>query len=152
MTFKKFFHYASYLQYPLLAISLFFAIKPYLLGFDPIQNPGLVYENLNLMLIFLGLGISFSSLQDPAKSKNKLNLYVYSNPLRGKAFIILIIIIILYFLGLGLYGYFYKEKQLAKDLSVGLIILSMGMFGFLKASVEMFENHRTDKNSAADKS
>ena len=47
----------------------------------------------------------------------------------------------------GLIGYFNSVEITLKDLSVGLIVLSLGMFGFLKAVIKMFENHRIDKNS-----
>ena len=46
----------------------------------------------------------------------------------------------------GLKGYFLSNEGVLKDLSVGIIVLGLGMFGFLKAAIEMFENHRSDKN------
>lgn len=52
MTFKTFFHYISYLQYPLMFIGLYFAFRPYFLGFDQLkENPDLIFKNLNSVLI-----------------------------------------------------------------------------------------------------
>jgi hypothetical protein len=128
-----------------MLIALFFGFYPYFIGSEAIHDRHIIFENINLMLIFVGLAISFASLQDPAKVQNRLESYIYHHPKRGKAAIIIIILAIFYFLGLGLYGYFLKEASLVKELSVGLIILSLGMFGFLKIRIEIFENHFTNK-------
>lgn len=147
MTFKKFFHYISYLQYPLMAIALFFALQPYYEGLEKIkENPTAYFENVNSILIFTGLGISFSSLQDTTKTQNKLSLKVYRSPIGGKLFIVVIILLMSCIMIMGLVGYFSIEQKIVKELSVGLIVMGLGMFGFLKAAVEMFENHRIDKN------
>ncbi len=53
---------------------------------------------------------------------------------------------ILFFLSLGLIGYYFFEDGLIKDISTGIIVLALGMFGFLKTAIEMFENHREGKN------
>jgi len=47
---------------------------------------------------------------------------------------------------LGLIGYLISGNGILKDLSIGFIVFGLGMFGLLKAAVEMFENHRKDKN------
>jgi hypothetical protein len=48
---------------------------------------------------------------------------------------------------MGLTGFFYTNDGILKDISVGIIVLSLGMFGFIKAAIEMFENHRLDKKT-----
>jgi hypothetical protein len=58
----------------------------------------------------------------------------------------LMCLMILLFLLLGLVGYFYSSTGILKDLSVGTIVMALGMFGFLKAAIEIFEQHRIDKN------
>lgn len=147
MNFKTTFHYISYLQYPLMLIGLYFAFSPYLLEMEKIkENPVLIFQNFNNVLIFMGLGVSFSSLQDTTKTQNKLSRKIYENPKKGKAFILSICLMIILILTFGLIGYLNSVESLLKDLSVGLIVLSLGMFGFLKAIIEMFENHRKDKN------
>jgi magnesium-transporting ATPase (P-type) len=147
MNFKTFFHYISYLQYPLMLIGMYFAFKPYLQGIEHFQkNSDLIFQNLNSVLIFMGLGISFSSLQDTTKTQNKLSERIWKNPKKGKIMIVFIGVMILTFLTFGLIGYFISKAGILKELSIGTIILGLGMFGFLKAAIEMFENHRVDKN------
>jgi len=146
MTFKQFFQYISYLQYPFMLIALFLAFKPYLNGIDAIKiNPSIYFENVNQMLVFMGLGLSFSSLQDTSRTQNKLTRKVYEDPKKGKVFILSLILMIGLILIFGLIGFFSSDDKAINELSVGLIVLGLGMFGFLKAGVEMFENHRLDK-------
>lgn len=146
MTFRQFFQYLSYLQYPLMLIGLYFAFKPYLVGFEDLKNnPKIFFNCLNSTLIFMGLGISFSSLQDTTKTQNKFSQKIWEDPKKGKIIIILICLQILITLILGLTGYFSSTNSIIKDLSIGLMIFSIGMFGFLKAALEVFENHRKDR-------
>lgn len=147
MNFKSIFHYISYLQYPLMVTGLYFSISPYLLGMEELKsNPDLIFQNLNYVLIFMGLGVSFSSLQDTTKTQNKISKKIWENPKKGKATILIMCLMILFLLTLGLFEYFNTNDGILKDLSVGIIVFSLGMFGFLKAAIEMFENHRKDKN------
>jgi magnesium-transporting ATPase (P-type) len=133
-----------------MLIALYFSFIPYLFGLEKLrENPGLLFDNLNSALIFMGLGISFSSLQDTTKTQNKLSLNVWESPKKGKIAIILMCMMILLFLLFGLIGYFSSEKGVLKDMSVGIIVLALGMFGFLKSAIEMFENHRKDKSDVA---
>lgn len=152
MTFTKFFHYISYLQYPLMLVSLFYAFKPYFRGFDFLkENPDLLFESINLTLVFMGLGFSFSSLQDTSKTQNKLSQKIWQSPKKGKVFIGIFCVMILFTLLYGLFGYLIAPEGVLKELSIGFIILGLGMFGMLKAMVEMFENHRLDKNKITEK-
>lgn len=146
MNFRLVFHYISYLQYPLMLIALYLAFSPYLAGFEKLkENPALLFGNLNSALIFMGLGISFSSLQDTTKTQNAFSLKIWQSPIKGKITITLMCLMIFFFLLSGLIGYFNSDTGLLKDISVGAIVLSLGMFGFLKGAIEMFENHREDK-------
>ena len=150
MNFKTFFHYISYLQYPLMLVGLYFALKPYLQGMEQLkQNPDLIFQSLNTVLIFMGLSVSFSSLQDTSKTQNNVSKKIWQDPVKGKIMIVLMSLMILFFLIFGLIGYYIMEIGILKDLSIGIIILGLGMFGLLKAAIEMFENHRIDKNTGA---
>jgi uncharacterized membrane protein len=150
MNFKTIFHYISYLQYPLMLIALYLMLSPYLSGIEKlIDNPDLIFKNLNSVLIFMGLGTSFSSLQDTTKTQNEFSKKIWENPKKGRIIIIIMCLTILFLLILGLTGYFNTNDGILKDLSVGIIVFSLGMFGFLKAAIEMFENHRKDKNTVA---
>jgi hypothetical protein len=122
-------------------------IAPYFHGIAALkENPGLIFSNFNLGFMFMGLGISFSSLQDTTKTQNKFSLKIWESPKKGKIAIILMSLMIILFLTCGLIGYVFAEQGGLKEMSVGAIVLSLGMFGFLKAAVEMFENHRKDIN------
>lgn len=148
MNFRTFFHYLSYLQYPLILTALYFAIKPYILGLENFfKNPDLMYETFNSMLIFMGLGVSFSSLQDTTKTQNKFSEKIWKNPRKGKIMIAVTGVFILSLLIFGLIGYYFTKSGILNEIAIGAIILGLGMFGFLKAAIEMFENHRIDKNS-----
>ncbi len=147
MNFKALFHFISYLQYPLMLIALYFAFSPYLSGLDNLkENPNLFFQQLNTCLIFMGLGVSFSSLQDTTMTQNKISKDVWESPKKGKIAIVMMTLFVFLILILGLIGYLNTVDGVLKDLSIGLIVLGLGMFGFLKAAIEMFENHRKDKN------
>lgn len=148
MNFKLFFHYLSYVQYPLMLIGLYFSLNPYYTGLDNLKgNPDLVFKSYNSALMFMGLAISFSSLQDTTKTQNKFSKKVWENPQKGKVAIVTMCLMILLTLFSGLVGYFNSSEGALNELSVGLIIFSLGLFGFLKAAIEMFEYNRSDKNN-----
>jgi len=137
---RDLFHKISYLQYPLMAVSLFYAFKPYVVGFDTI------WENYNFMLIFGGLGISLSTLQDTTKTQNKLSLQVWQNPKKGKLMLTLIGIMALFLILIGLFGMYSSTSEIIQQLAIGTIVTGIGLIGLLKVAMEMFENHRLDKN------
>ena len=142
---KQIFHILSYVQYPLMLIVGFFMIKPFLKGFEYISlNPEFVIENYNYALIFLGIMISFSTLQDPTKVSLKIEKKIWKNPMRGKFFLILIAILILVFFTYGLIGFI--KEELTNQFSYGSIVLGIGLIAYLRFLIEVFENHREDKN------
>lgn len=137
---KTLFHYISYLQYPLMLVALFYTFKPMLYGFEAI------WEDYNKVLLFAGLGISFSTLQDTTKTQNKFSKKVWENPKSGKRMLIMIALSTLFFILLGLYGMFAAQESVLQELSFGVLVFGIGYMGLLKAAIEMFENHRRDKN------
>lgn len=150
--FKKFFQIISYLQYPLMVLAMFFSFKPYFNGMDYVlKNPILLLENYNYALIFLGLGISFSTLQDTTKTQSKFSKRIWENPKKGKRMILITCALVLLFLSYGIFGYFITENQEIKEVSFGAIVLAIGLIGFLKTAIEVFENHRKDKNTTINK-
>ena len=147
MNLKAIFHYISYLQYPLMFIAFYYALSPYLSGIENLKdNTNLIFLKLNTGLIFMGLAVSFSSLQDTTKTQNKFSKDIWENLKKGKIVISVMAITIFLFIILGLVSYLNSFDGILNDLSIGFIVLGLGMFGFLKAAVEMFENHRKDKN------
>ena len=124
---------------------MYFMAQPHMLSqLEP--SPEIIFKSLNSVLIFMGLAFSFSSLQDTTKTQNKMSKKVWENPKKGKIMIAVICFLILMLLVMGLTGYYLSSNILLKEISTGVIVMALGLFGFLKAAVEMFENHRLDKN------
>lgn len=101
-------------------------------------------SNANITLMLMGVGVSFSSLQDTSKTQNKLSLRIYQNPRKSKLFLILVIVLIFIFLIAGLIGFFSSSESAISELSIGSIVLAIGMMGMLKAVVEMAEHHKIE--------
>lgn len=137
---RSVFHKISYLQYPLMVIGLYYAIRPYIVGFDTF------FENVNNLLIFAGLGISFSTLQDTSKTQNKVSKKIWEDPKKGKSLLIVISLTALFLIVLGMFGAYVSESDILREVSFGIIVLGIGLVGMLKSAIEMFENHRLDKN------
>ena len=140
-TARDLFHKISYLQYPLMAIALFYAFKPYVVGFDTI------WVNYNFMLIFGGLGVSLSTLQDTSKTQNQFSKRVWENPKKGKLMLGLMASMALSLILLGLFGMYLSTSEIIQQLAIGTIVFGIGLIGLLKAALEMFENHRLDGKS-----
>lgn len=136
---KNTFHIISYVQYPFMFIALYYAFKPYIVGFETL------WENSNNALIFMGLGISFSTLQDTTKPQNKLSRKTWENPKKGKIALTVITIMASLSIIMGLYGILSSTNEVLKELSFGIIVIGIGLVGLLKTAIEMFENHRLDK-------
>jgi len=150
---KQIFHILSYLQYPLLILAIYFSIKPYFNGMEYlIENISILFENYNYFLIFMGLAISFSTLQDTSKTSLNFEKKIWENPRKGKRIIIMISLTTFLILAFGIFGYFITNNENINELSFGAIVLGIGLIGFLKTGVEIFDNHRNDKNTTANNS
>jgi len=136
----KIFHVISYLQYPIMLAATYFIIAPLIYGFDSI------WISYNTALTLAGIGIGFSTLQDTTKTQNEISRKVWEDPRKGKQFIAVTSVATLLFMTTGLAGLFVLDQSFIQELSYGLIIFALGMLGLLKAMLEMFENHRLDKN------
>ena len=142
---KQIFHILSYIQYPLLVVALFFMIKPFVHGLEHLlENKDTFFRELNYGFIFLGVAISFSTLQDTNKTSLKFEKKIWGNKRYGKQTLVSIVVLILVFFGLGITGFFINDNGL-KELASGEIILAIGLIGFLKTAVEVFDNHQEDK-------
>lgn len=145
---KKIFHILSYIQYPLLLLGLFFVIKPFFLGFEYLStNQDYFFSTYNNALIFFGVALSLSTLQDSNKTSLKFENKIYSNPKKGKFAIVLTMIMVLVFFSYGFIGYFglFEKSNVINEFSYGSIILGIGLVGYLKLQIEIFDNHRNDK-------
>jgi uncharacterized membrane protein len=139
---KDFFNKISYLQYPLVFVALSF----YGFFLVSLVKNEIEWSLLNNMLVFMGLAISFSTLQDTTKTQNKFSQKIWESPAKGKMFLILLSFSIVIFLVLGLIGFLKSTENVHKEISFGLIVLGIGLVGLLNAAMQMFENHRLDKN------
>lgn len=138
---RDLFHKISYLQYPLMVIAVVYAIKPYIYGFDTI------WVNYNYMLIFGGLGVSISTLQDTTKTQNNISKRIWENPKKGKMMLAVIGSTAMFLILIGLFGMYTASNEIIQQIAIGTIVFGIGLIGMLKAAMEMFENHRLDKNS-----
>ena len=104
-----------------------------------------IWEDYNNLLMFMGLAISFSTLQDTTKTQNKISQRVWENPTYGKITIGILLFTTFLLLAIGITGLYAAKDSVLKNLSMGVIVLGLGMIGMAKAMLEMFENHRLDK-------
>jgi hypothetical protein len=100
----------------------------------------------------MGLGISFSTLQDTRRTQNEFSRKVWEDPRKGKQFLGMMSFATLLILIVGLIAQFTALGSGLKEVAFGLIVLSIGMMGLIKAALEMFENHRLDKKAQQDAS
>ena len=150
MKVKSAFQIISYAQFPLMLIATFFVIKPYINGLEFLkENPNIFLLNYKNALIFFGLGIGFSTLQDTTKTQNNFSKKIWTNPKKGRKMIFLISLVTFSTLFIGILLYYFSENDKLKELSFGVIVLGIGLIGFLKSAVEVFENHRSDKKTNA---
>ncbi|MEO7045400.1 MAG: hypothetical protein ABI091_08865 [Ferruginibacter sp.] len=105
-----------------------------------------LFVNFNYALIFMGVAISFTSLQDTKKTQNKFSRKVWEDPRKGKIALIIMTIMTFLFIAMGMVGIYTVNMSVLKEISFGLIVMGIGLLGVLKSAIEMFENHRLDKN------
>ena len=139
---KKLFHNISYLQYPVMASSLIFYIPFIMSMFN--QQPD--WSDLNYVLILFGLGLSFSTLQDTTTTQNKFSEKIWKSPKKGRIMLILMTIFAAFLIIGGLIFMFLSKDDLTNSVAVGVMVLGIGYVGILKSGLEMYENHRIDKN------
>jgi len=139
MNHKLFFHYLSYLQYPLLFGVLYFS---YRMNSGKYNNSSL--SDFNSLLVLMGLAVSFSTLQDTKKVSVSFEKKVWENPKYGKIAINLVIGLTFIILAFGIFGFFISTNEKIKEVSFGAIVLGIGFVGFTKTALEIFENHRKD--------
>ena len=61
----------------------------------------------------------------------------------------IIAILVVMLITIGLIGVFSSSENIHQEISFGLVVLGIGYLGVLKVAIEMFENHRLDKNPAS---
>lgn len=139
---RQFFHYVSYLQYPILLAATYFYI-PFIRG---MANREWLSDSLENTLVLMGLALSMSSLQDTTKTQNKLSRKIWESPKGGRIFLIYMSLLTFTFIFAGIGFMFLPEDNRLNEISVGITVLGVGVLGLLKPAIEMYENHRKDKN------
>ncbi len=143
---KQIFHTISYLQYPLLLVGLFLIAKPIFKGYNFLsENPEYLFETYNNALIFLGLTLSFASLQDPSKTSLRYEQRIWRNPKKAKTIFIITICTTALFFVSGIIGFLARES-LMRNFSYSSLILGIGLLGYLKLQLDIFENYRESGN------
>ena len=140
---KAIFHKISYIQYPLVVVSMVY----YVLFIISMSNKAPDWQLLNNVLLFYGISLSFSTLQDTTKTQNKFSRKIWEHPKKGKRMLFIIVLLMVVLLVAGIIGMFGSTATIHREVSMGLIVLAIGLMGILKSASEMFENHRLDKNS-----
>lgn len=95
----------------------------------------------------MGLGVSMSTLQDTTTTQNKVSKRVWEDPKKGKVALLIMSLTALMFIASAFMAMFLFKGSVLEQLSFGLLALGIAYVGLLRAAIEMFENHRRDKNS-----
>lgn len=143
---KQIFHIVSYLQYPVLLFAIYYSVKPYSYGFEHLRNNiNILFENYSYFLALLGIAFSFSTLQDTTKVSLNVEKKIWGNPKKAKRFLITIAVFTISLLIFGVFGYFVSRNENINQLSLGVIILGIGLISLLKTGLEIFENHQNNR-------
>lgn len=131
----KAFHALSYLQYPLVAV----AVVQVLLALR--AEEAARFEALNSGLVFMGLSVTMSTLQDTTTTQNELSRRVWTSPTLGPLFLGALAAMAMAFIGVGLWGLHSAGDGRLQELSLGILVLGIGVVGLLKAAAEMAAHH-----------
>ncbi|WP_139276262.1 hypothetical protein [Sinomicrobium oceani] len=140
------FHLISYLQYPFMLVATGYYI-PFVISLAQ-RHPDWGY--LNYALLLFGVALSFSTLQDTAKTQNKFSKKIWESPEKGRMALLLLAMLAFGFIACGLLMHCFSSSEVTSNIAVGVIVLGIGFVGVLKSGIEMFENHRKDKNITQD--
>lgn len=142
---KKLFHKLSYLQYPLVLKAFFLLVKPLLKGFDYISsNPEYLFNSYSNALMFFGVALSFSALQDPTQPTLRFEKRIWQNPKKAKVSLSITLITTFFFFASGLLGFIMSGSS-QREFAFASIVLAIGLLGYLKFQIEVFEMHKEEK-------
>ncbi|MCI4669415.1 MAG: hypothetical protein MRZ79_14875 [Bacteroidia bacterium] len=127
-------HYLSFLQYPFLAIGLYYSFKPHIFGYDQI------WEDINSCMTFMGVALSFTGFTDTSK-KNKISQKVFSKPKAAMAFLIYLGILAAFLLSVGFFSMFYTRIEPLQKMSGGIMVMGIAVLSLLKMAIEIVQNH-----------
>lgn len=133
----KLFHYASFLQYPNLAMAIYYCYRPLFTGFESMVS------DYNNGLLFLGIGLSFTSLADLSK-RTKIGDLVFGKKKRAMRWLIYVCVLVITIFGIGILLHFFSPKEDLKQLSTGVFVLGIGVLGLLRMNLEIIKNYQKE--------
>jgi hypothetical protein len=147
---RQAFQWLSYLQYPLLLVSMVYVVKA-MLALETLKTTGWgpVIDLANMVLLYAGVAIGLSSLQDPTKTQNDVSLRVWQDPAKGRLLLWVLAVYSLSTIVVGLIGASMAKDTAISQLALGLVAFGLGMIGLLKTAIEMREHHRLDRQSVS---
>ncbi len=145
---RQLFHLLSYFQYPLVLIAFFLLIKPLLKGFEYLSlHPEYLFDTYSIALTFLGLSLSFSALQDPDKTSLWFERTIWKNSRKAKGILFTTMGTSLIFFAAGLFA-FIASESFKKEFAYGSIVLAIGLLGYLKFQLDIFDKYRKERESS----
>lgn len=147
---KDLFQGLSYLQYPMLLVSMVYCVQAGL-ALAAVKSTGWapVLDAVNDLLLYAGVAIGLSSLQDTRRTQNKVSLRVWQDPAKGRLALWLLSLEAFLPIVAGLIGAAQARDTAFRQLSLGLVAFGLGMIGLLKSAIEMREHHRSDRQPPA---
>lgn len=101
---------------------------------------GIYFQNYNSALVFFGLTLSFAALQDSQKTSLRYEKRIWSNPKKARTVIFFTLFTMALFFITGLLGFIVKES-IIKEFAYGSLVLAIGLLGYFKLQMVIFENH-----------
>lgn len=135
--FLKLIHSLHYLQYPFLIIGLGYSFKKYF-----IENSD-KWADMNMSLLFFGIGLSFAGFAD-VKKIGGWSKKIMRHPRMSKLFIFYSILLSFGLMATGFYAMFQIKNSAFKEVSIGLIVLGIGVISLIKMSVELMESNAVE--------
>ena len=138
MNYKKVFNLISYLRFPFFLWGIYFLIRFFIV----LKSGHNGWEQINNFLILTGIGLAFASLKDPARKTNLISKRIWKNQSVGILMIVFISLFICALILLGLSTLFFSNSYRSESVAVGMIVLGIGMIGYLKYAVERINSQK----------
>ena len=135
MKHKKIFNLISYLRFPFYLWGFYFFIQFILIARSG-NNP---WEQVNNLFVLTGIGLAFASLKDSTKNPTNLSKWIWKNNTLSILVIMLISLLIGGLVLLGLSILFFSKTYRSESVAVGMIVLGLGLIGYLKYVAERIE-------------
>lgn len=136
MNSKKIFGLISYLSLPFYLWGVYFLIKFIQVEMD--GNNG--WEELNNTLVLIGIGLTLASLKDANRGSNAISKRIWEKHTISVMLVSIISLSIGVLIMFGLSIMFFSQTYRSEAIAVGMIVLGIGMIGYLKYAVERIDS------------